>query len=99
MMGRLEAKFDPKFSRDLKRLERKNVDPFALEHVINLILSNTLSARQELVRRHNMHRLAGQWAGSNECHVCNAGDWLLVWAVRDNLAVFQRTGTHREIFR
>ena len=46
-----------------------------------------------------MHRLAGQWAGSNECHVCNAGDWLLVWAVRDNLAVFQRTGTHREIFR
>ena len=88
-----------KFQRDYKRLLKRGSDMAQLKEVVELILSNTLPARQELVRRHNMHRLAGQWAGSNECHVCNAGDWLLVWAVRDNLAVFQRTGTHREIFR
>lgn len=98
-MGRLEAKFDPKFSRDLKRLIKRRVDLPALEEVIELILENTLATREELVRRHNMRRLSGAWAGSNGCHVCNAGDLLLVWAVRDELAVFQRTGTHREIFR
>ena len=70
-----------------------------LEEVIELILENTLTTREELVRRHNMHRLSGAWAGSNGRHVCNAGDWLLVWAIRDELVVFQRTGTHREIFR
>ena len=98
-MGGLEAKFDPKFSRDLKRLIKRRVNLSALEEVIELVLENTLAAREELVRRHNMHRLSGTWAGSNECHVCNVGDWPLVWAVRDELAVFQRTGTHREIFR
>ena len=98
-MARLEAKFGLKFSRDLKRLVKRDVDPSPLEEVISLILENTLEARNELVRRHNMHRLSGPWAGSSECHVCNAGDWLLVWTVRDSLAVLQRTGTHKEIFR
>ena len=98
-MSRLEAKYDPKFSRDLKRLAKRDIDPSPLEEVIALILENSLESRRELVRHHNMHRLAGAWAGSNECHVCNVGDWLLVWAVRGGLAVLQRTGTHREIFR
>ena len=46
-----------------------------------------------------MHTLSGKWSGSNECHVCNAGDWLLVWSVKGDLAVMQRTGTHDELFR
>ena len=33
-MGRLEAKFDPKFSRDLKRLIKRRVNLSALEEVI-----------------------------------------------------------------
>lgn len=98
-MAQLRPEYTPKFQRDYKRLLKRGSDMAQLKEVVGLILSNTLSARQELVRRHNMHRLAGQWAGSNECHVCNAGDWLLVLAVRDSLAVFQRTGSHREIFR
>lgn len=98
-MAQLRPDYTPKFQRDYKRLLKRGTGMAPLKEVIDLILSNTLAARQELVRRHNMHRLAGQWADSNECHVCNAGDWLLVWAVQGNLAVFQRTGTHREIFR
>ena len=98
-MARLRPDFAPKFHRDSKRLVKRGVDTAPLREVVSLILENALAAREELVRRHNMHRLSGAWAGSNECHVCNVGDWLLVWAVRDELVVFQRTGTHREIFR
>ncbi len=98
-MARLRPEFTPKFHRDYKKLTKKNVDVTPLREVIALILENSLESRRELVRHHNMHRLAGAWAGSNECHVCNVGDWLLVWAVRDGLAILQRTGTHREIFR
>ena len=98
-MARLRPDFAPKFHRDYKRLVKRGIDTAPLHEVVSLILENTLAAREELVRRHNMRRLSGAWAGSNECHVCNVGDWLLVWAVRDELAIFQRTGTHREIFR
>ena len=46
-----------------------------------------------------MHTLRGEWAGSSECHVCNAGDWLLIWRTFGNVALMQRTGTHDELFR
>ena len=98
-MAQLRPEYTPKFQRDYKRLLKRGSDMAQLKEVVELILSNTLEARNELVRRHGMHRLSGPWAESNECHVCNVGDWLLVWTVCDGLAVFQRTGTHREIFR
>lgn len=98
-MARLRPQYAPKFKKDYKRLANRGVDLTSLREVFDLICANTLASRQELVRRHNMHRLSGAWTGSNECHVCNVGDWLLVWTVRDGLAVFQRTGTHDEIFR
>lgn len=97
-MSRLEVSYAPRFKRDFKALSRhRGMGP--LREVVELILRNDADSREELTRRHNAHRLVGKWAGSNECHVCNAGDWLLVWAVRDGLAVLQRTGNHDDIFR
>ena len=46
-----------------------------------------------------MHALKEGWLGSNECHVANAGDWLLIWRSNESIAVFQRTGSHDELFR
>ncbi len=46
-----------------------------------------------------MHDLRGDWSGSRECHVANAGDWLVIWREGSGLAVFQRTGSHNELFR
>lgn len=46
-----------------------------------------------------MHALKGNWSGSNECHVANAGNWLVIWRTGNGLAVFQRTGSHDELFR
>lgn len=95
----LKSDFAPIFLRDVKRLKKKHVDTEPLRDVIKLILQNTPETREELVRRHNMHSLSGEWANSQECHVCNAGDWLLVWTIAGEIAYFQRTGTHNEIFR
>ena len=96
-MARLDLEFTPRFKRDYKRICKLR-DASPLHEVFELIQRNDLESRDELIRRHNMHRLSGEWMGSNECHVCNIGDWLLVWAVRDDVAVLQRTGTHDEIF-
>ena len=75
------------------------IDEGELAAVIDLIVENTPEALEELRRRHRMHTLQGAWRGSSECHVANAGDWLLVWRVRGDVAFLQRTGTHDEIFR
>lgn len=46
-----------------------------------------------------MRRPSGRWGGSNECHVANAGDWLVIWCTEGQIAFFQRTGSHDELFR
>lgn len=98
-MARLEAQFSPTFRRDLKRLDKKHIDDAPLVEVIDLIIENSASALSELKRRHRMHTLSGAWSGSSECHVCNAGDWLLIWRTENGIALMQRTGTHDELFR
>ena len=98
-MARLEAQFTPTFKRDLKRLDKRHVDDGPLEEVIDLIIENSPESLAEPRRRHRMHSLAGGWSGSSECHVCNAGDWLLIWRTFDGIALMQRTGSHDELFR
>ncbi len=100
MSGRLRAKFAPAFSRDLKRkAAKRRWNLSELETVIDLILENSAESMSVLKQRHNMHRLSGKWGGSNECHVANAGDWLVIWRTEDQIAYFQRTGSHDELFK
>lgn len=100
MTGQLKAKFTPAFSRDLKKkATKRNWNLTQLENVIDLILDNSTESIDILKQRHNMHRLSGKWEGSNECHVANLGDWLVVWRTEGEIAYFQRTGSHDELFR
>lgn len=96
---RLKAAFTPSFSRDLKKIRKRRLNEHDLMEVIDLIIENTSDSREELRRRHRMHDLKGTWKGSSECHVANAGDWLIVRRETDGVAFMQRTGTHDEIFR
>ena len=98
-MARLSADFSRAFQRDLKKkAKRRGWDLLELEKVVGLILENTPEAVDTLRRRHNMHNLSGKWAGRKECHVANAGDWLVIWSANDKVAFFERTGSHDELF-
>lgn len=46
-----------------------------------------------------MPDLRGEWSGSRECHVANAGDWLVIWRDEDTFVTFQRPGSHDDLFR
>lgn len=99
-MSRLTADFSAAFSRDLKKkAKRRNWDLNEPQKLIDLVPENTLESLEILKRRHNMHRLSGSWAGGNECHVANSGDWLVIWSANDEVAFFERTGGHDELFR
>lgn len=67
--------------------------------VIELVMRNDEESLEMLRSRHNMHLLPGNWAGHKECHVANAGEWLLIWTTDKSFAYFERTGTHDELFR
>ncbi|MCB5631442.1 type II toxin-antitoxin system YafQ family toxin, partial [Bifidobacterium animalis] len=43
------------------------------------------------------HTLTGDLNGVLECHIGNAGDWLLLWIRDDGTAMFMRTGSHDEL--
>lgn len=93
-MGRLTADFAKAFSRDLKKnAKRRNWNLTELEKVIDLVVENTPETLEELRRRHNMHTLSGNWRVRYECHVANAGDWLVIWSSNDSVAFFERTGS------
>ena len=99
-MSRLTAEFSSAFSRDLKKkAKRRNWDLTELQRLINLVLENTPESIEILKRRHNIHRLSGNWAGRSECHVANSGDWLVIWSFNDKVAFFERTGSHDELFK
>ena len=98
-MAKLVPDYTSSLKRDVKALQKKHRDTTPLREVIELVVENTASAKETLRRRHNAHALKGAWGGSNECHVANAGDWLLVWRTGNGVAVFQRTGSHDDIFQ
>ena len=99
-MSKLTADFSTAFSRDLKRkAAKRGWNLVELEKVVDLILENTPEANEVLRRRHKMHTLSGKWEGRSECHVANAGDWLVIWSSNGKVAYFERTGSHNELFR
>ncbi len=94
MTARLEAKFAPAFSGDLKRKAvKRNWNLAELEKVVDLVLENSTESLETLRTRPNMHHLSGKWEGSSECHVANVGDRLAVWRIDDGRAYFQCTGS------
>lgn len=98
-MARLTADYSKAFRRDLKKkARRRGWNLSELEKVIGLVVENTPDTLEELRRRHNMHTLSGNWEGRKECHVANAGDWLVIWSSNDKVAFFERTGSHDELF-
>lgn len=94
----LNSNFTPRFTKDIRKLKKKHVDVTPLKEVMNLIIEDTPRSRTKLKTHHNMHPLKGVWHGSFECHIANAGDWLIIWARCEQRVIFQRTGKHDELF-
>jgi len=80
------------FERDVRRAKRrnKNLDKFK-------ILACTLLAGEAPDAIHRDHALLGDYAGRRECHI--ESDWLLIYKVEETQIVFERMGTHADLFR
>ena len=65
---------------------------------MNLLISVMKNIENEntLAPKHRDHFLKGDYIGYKDCHI--QPDWLLIYQIQDNTVVFERTGTHSDLF-
>ena len=80
------------FDRDVKRMKRqgKNLDKLK-------IIIRSLLREEQLDPIHRDHKLIGNWQGRRECHI--ESDWLLIYKYEIDRIIFERTGSHSDLFR
>jgi len=83
--------YTKQFEKDLKRCQRwnKRIEKFKL-------VAETLIAGDELDSIHRDHKLIGNFVGRRECHL--ESDWLLIYKLEEDRIIFERMGTHADLF-
>jgi len=80
------------FGRDVKRLQRRGKDMEKLKAVVR-----TLLAGEPLDPLRRDHKLLGSYQGRRECHI--EPDWLLIYKREATAIIFERSGSHADLFR
>lgn len=80
------------FEKDVKLMARRGKNLNKLK-----ILIRSLVEGEPLDPIHRDHKLIGNWQGRRECHV--ESDWLHIYKIVKDALIFERTGTHSDLFR
>jgi mRNA interferase YafQ len=80
------------FERDTKRMKKRGKNLDKLKIIICSIV-----AEEPLDSIHREHQLVGNWKGRRECHI--ESDWLLIYLNESDRVIFERTGTHSDLFK
>ncbi len=83
--------YTKQFEKDLKRCLKRNkkMEKFKL-------VAESLLAGETLDAIHRDHKLIGNFVGRRECHL--ESDWLLVYKVEEGRIIFERMGSHSDLF-
>ena len=80
------------FEKDVKRMNKRGSNLEKMKIIIG-----SLVREEKLDPIHRDHKLIGNWKGRRECHI--ESDWLLVYKTDGDRIVFERTGSHSDLFR
>ena len=83
--------FTNQFERDLQRARKRGKEIDKLKTVMSALINE-----QVLPERNRDHPLVGNYRGRRECHI--EPDWLLIYKLQENGIIFERTGTHADLF-
>lgn len=84
--------FTKQFEKDIKWVQRRGKNLEKMKIVIRSLLGE-----ENLDQIHRDHKLIGNWQGRRECHI--ESDWLLIYKPTEDQVLFERTGTHSDLFR
>lgn len=79
------------FKKDVKLAQKRGKDLAKLERVLSMLIDN-----EPLDLAHRDHVLRGNYKGRRECHV--EPNWLLIYKLEGDSIIFERTGTHSDLF-
>lgn len=83
--------YTTQFERDLRLQQRRGKDIAKLKQVLTALINE-----EPLAEHHRDHPLRGNFRSRRECHV--EPDWLLIYKLNDTEIIFERTGTHSDLF-
>jgi len=88
----LKPSYANQFDRDLKRMLKRGKSSDKIKSVISRLINE-----QELEPKHRDHKLIGSYEGRRECHI--EPDWLLIYKLKEEAIIFERTGSHSDLFK
>ena len=83
--------YTKQFEKDLKRCLKRNKRMEKFKLVAEILIEG-----QELDPIHRDHKLIGNFVGRRECHL--ESDWLLICKLSEDRVVFERMGSHSDLF-
>lgn len=81
-----------RFDKDVKRMKRQGKNMEKLKLIVR-----SLAGEDSIDPIHRDHCLVGSWQGRRECHI--EADWLLIYKIEKNQVIFERTGSHSDLYR
>jgi mRNA interferase YafQ len=88
----LQVSTTTKFDKEVEVIRKRGKDMSKLGDIIK-----KLSQEETLDKKHRNHKLKGNFNGRWECHI--EPDWLLVYFKNEEEIIFERTGTHSDLFK
>lgn len=80
------------FKKDIKLAQKRNKDFSKIKQVMEILILG-----ESLPLRYKDHALIGNYRNRRECHV--EPDWLLIYKLQDGQIIFERTGSHADLFK
>lgn len=87
----LKAIYTKKFEKDVALAKRRNKNLEKLKNVVRQLIS-----QETLANHYKDHVLTGNYSGRRECHI--EPNWLLIYTQNQESIIFERTGTHSDLF-
>ncbi|MCK4905837.1 type II toxin-antitoxin system YafQ family toxin [bacterium] len=83
--------YTKQFEKDVKRCKRRGKDFEKFK-----IIAKTLISGHKIDTIHKDHKLVGNYLGRRDCHI--ESDWLLIYKIDGKQLIFERMGTHSDLF-
>lgn len=84
--------YTTQFKKDFKKVSKQGKDLSRLESVIETLLN-----KKTLEPKYKDHPLTGRWKNHRDCHI--QPDWLLIYRIKQDSLILERTGSHSDLFK
>lgn len=84
--------FTKQFERDMKKVLKQGKNSEKLKEIMRRLINE-----ENLEAKYRDHKLKGNFKERRECHI--EPDWLLIYQVNETEIIFERTGSHSDLFK